>query len=258
MKNYPEWLHLLAWSYIVLCLCGAMWISVDILRGNKQKMWIMHIVWPVTALYFGPLAVWMYFRTRAVSRAGSAQPDEEVRRQMKASNPTAEQIMVAVFHCGAGCTVGDLMGEAGLFAIGGSVAAFVGGSEFGTKLLVDFVLAYVLGIFFQYFTIAPMRSLSFSKGIVAAMRADTMSISSFEVGMFAWMGFTRFVLFPEPGRIYPNMVVFWFMMQIAMMVGCATSFPANSWLLRKRWKETMPMYPSIRSMKHHRLGTNAA
>jgi hypothetical protein len=31
-------------------------------RGHRQKMWIMEAVWPVTALYFGPLAWWAYRR----------------------------------------------------------------------------------------------------------------------------------------------------------------------------------------------------
>jgi hypothetical protein len=67
------------------------------------------------------------------------------------------------------------------------------------------------------------------------------------------MAITTFVLFPEPRRIHPNMAVFWFMMQIAMMIGWATSYPANIWLIRKGWKEKMPQYPSEEVMKHHRL-----
>jgi len=67
------------------------------------------------------------------------------------------------------------------------------------------------------------------------------------------MALTRFVLFPEPRRIHPNMVVFWFMMQIAMIVGWATSYPANVWLLHKGWKEKMPMYPNSSSREQHRL-----
>lgn len=110
-----------------------------------------------------------------------------------------------------------------------------------------------LGIFFQYFTIVPTRGLSPGRGILAAMRADTISIAAFEIGMFAWMALTRFVLFPDPTRIYPNMAIYWFMMQIAMIVGRATSYPANVWLLRKGWKEKMPMYPSKETMRQHEL-----
>jgi len=221
-------------------------------------MWIMEIVWPITAMYFGPVAAWMYLRTRPVSRKDSPKPDEKTKERMKEMEPTREQISVSVFHCGAGCTLGDIIGEAGLFAIGGSGATFVAGSEFGTKLVVDFILAYTLGIFFQYFTIVPMRGLPPGKGILAAMRADTVSIVAFEIGMFAWMALTRFVFFPEPGRIHPNMAVFWFMMQIAMIVGWSTSYPANVWLLRKGWKEKMPMYPSARVMEMHRIPPKAA
>ncbi len=36
-------------------------ISADLLMGHAQKMWIMNIVWPVTALYAGPLALIAYY-----------------------------------------------------------------------------------------------------------------------------------------------------------------------------------------------------
>ncbi len=253
MTPYPEWLHALAWIYLAVCFACAAYIASDIMNGHRQKMWIMHLVWPITALYFGPVAVWMYLRTQPVSRADSPKPDEETKEQMKEMAPTREQVTVAVYHCGAGCTLGDILGEAGLFLIAGAALRFMGGSEFATKLVVDFVLAYVLGVFFQYFTIVPMRGLGVGEGIWAAMRADTISITAFEVGMFAWMALTRFVLFPEPNRIHPNMAVFWFMMQIAMIVGWATSYPANIWLIKKGWKEKMPQYPSHEEMKRHKL-----
>jgi len=253
MTPYPEWLYVLAWAYIGICSAVALWMIVDISRGHRQQMWIMEIVWPITAMYLGPIAAWMYLRTRSVSLKQSPKPDEQAKEQMKKVDPTREQIVVSVFHCGAGCTLGDVVGETGLFAIGASLATFVGGSEFTTKLVVDFVLAYIFGIFFQYFTIVPMRGLSTGKGILAAMRSDTISIVAFQVGMFVWMALTRFVLFPEPGRIHPNMAVYWFMMQIAMIIGFGTSYPANVWLLRKGWKEKMPTYPSMEKMKKHKL-----
>jgi hypothetical protein len=185
------------------------------------------------------VAVWSYRRGLQSGRDRASQQSAETDEQEKKTPLTRQQVAVSVFHCGAGCTIGDIIGEAGLFAIGGAVATFVGGSEFATKLLVDFLLAYILGIFFQYFTIVPMRGLSPGKGILAAMRADTISITAFEIGMFSWMALTRFVFFPEPRRIYPDMAVFWFMMQIAMIVGWATSYPANIWLLKQGWKEKM-------------------
>jgi hypothetical protein len=62
------------------------------------------------------------------------------------------------------------------------------------------------------------------------VKADTLSLIAFEIGMFSWMAFARHVLVPQP--VAPNSVVFWFMMQIGMIFGFLTTYPAN-WLLVK-------------------------
>ncbi len=55
--------------------------------------------------------------------------------------------------------------------------------------------------------------------------------------MFAWMYFSSAVLFHP--RLEPTSPVYWFSMQIAMIVGFFTALPANSWLLHRGWKEAM-------------------
>ncbi len=61
------------------------------------------------------------------------------------------------------------------------------GSELAGKFLLAFVLAYVLGIAFQYFSIVPMRGLGLRDGLLASVKANTLSLLAYEVGMFAWM-----------------------------------------------------------------------
>lgn len=60
--NVPVWLNEIACVAIVIAGISAMIIAVNILFGRKQKMALMNIVWPVTELYFGPFAVWAYWR----------------------------------------------------------------------------------------------------------------------------------------------------------------------------------------------------
>ena len=111
------------------------------------------------------------------------------------------------------------------------------GSVLWADYAIDFLFAYLLGLVFQYFAIAPMRHLSGWPGIKAAVKADTISLIAFEVGMFAWMAFSSKVLIqPRPE---PTQAVYWLSMQIAMVVGFATAFPANWWLIRKGLKEAM-------------------
>ena len=121
--------------------------------------------------------------------------------------------------------------------IAGFALAFAGG-VLPTRLVLDFLLAWFFGIIFQYFTIVPMRNMPPAKGIPAAIRADTFSIVAFQIGMSAWMAFTYYVLFPAP-HLHPDQALFWFMMQIAMVIGFFTSYPANVLLLRWGWKEKM-------------------
>jgi hypothetical protein len=86
--------------------------------------------------------------------------------------------------------------------------------------------------------IQPMKQLSPAAALGAAVKADTLSILCFQLGMYGWMAIVYFVLWPKP-HLKPNQPVFWFMMQIAMIVGFFTTYPINYWLVRSGLKESM-------------------
>lgn len=103
--------------------------------------------------------------------------------------------------------------------------------------VLDYILALAFGIAFQYFTIKPMRNLTVAAGLIAAFKADVLSLSSWQIGMYGWMAIATFGIFgSELPKTEP---VFWFMMQIAMIWGFATAYPVNWWLLRQGIKEKM-------------------
>ncbi|HTU34727.1 MAG TPA: DUF4396 domain-containing protein [Candidatus Acidoferrum sp.] len=254
MTSYPLWLHILSCACLSLSFASAVFIILDEIR-RPQQMIIMSFVWPVTALYFGPVALCGYLKSGLkMTKLQMQQMESEVRAELDAERkpdgaticaprrlyerkPSVEQTAVGVSHCGAGCTLGDIGAEWWVCVTG---LQFAGG-VFQTRILLDFLLAWAFGVFFQYFTIAPMRGLSFGKGIVQAIRVDTLSIVAFQIGMSAWMALTYFILFPRP-PLRPDEAVFWFMMQIAMIVGFVASYPANRFLLSTGWKEKMPQY----------------
>jgi hypothetical protein len=47
-----------------------------------------------------------------------------------------------------------------------------------------------------------------------------------------------FVFFTDP-HLTPDHAAYWFLMQIGMILGFLTSYPANSWLIRHGIKEGM-------------------
>ena len=73
--------------------------------------------------------------------------------------------------------------------------------------------------------------------LVAALKADTLSLTAWQVGMYGWMAVATFLIFGrELDKADP---VFWFMMQIAMLAGFLTSYPVNWWLVSAGIKEKM-------------------
>jgi hypothetical protein len=59
-----------------------------------------------------------------------------------------------------------------------------------------------------------------------------LSIVAFEIGMFAWMALVYFVLFTHPHPT-PDHAAYWLMMQIAMTIGLASTYPVSAWLVRR-------------------------
>ena len=226
----PTWLTVIAWIALAVGVVCAFGIVADIyLGGYRQHMPIMEAVWPINALYLGPLVVWAYARF--------GRPQSRRWRQRHGDPPEKPRwatTSIGVLHCGAGCTLGDIIAETGIFLL----AITIAGEAIWAEFIGDYLLALALGIIFQYFAIAPMRGLSLGKGLVQAAKADVLSLTSFEVGLFGWMALMAFVFFPDP-HLRPDNAAYWFLMQIGMAAGFLTSYPVNAWLIRRGIKEAM-------------------
>jgi hypothetical protein len=262
----PSWLTTVAWLYLTVCFSCAGIIGYDLaFNHRRQPMGVMNFVFPITALYLGPFALVLYWRW-ARAAAPTARPAMQMSRTsvsqiVGASAHDGEQMhggqhtqsadeqpapsegarpgwvtmTIEVSHCGAGCTLGDVISEFAIFALGLTIAGLTLGAEY----LGDYILALVFGIVFQYFAIAPMRGLGLRDGLVAAAKADFISLTAFEIGLFGWMAIMTFVLFPAPHQLMPNSAAFWLLMQIGMIIGYCTAWPANVWLVKRGIKVPM-------------------
>jgi hypothetical protein len=227
------WLIVIASLSLIVGFGSAIMIGVDVAR-RPQSMWIMNVVWPITGLWAGPIAVAAYWHWgRAGSKLAMVDAKQNGETPPNRRQPFAVLTGKAVTHCGSGCTLGDIIAEWLIVVV--PITLF-GRHIFGAWIY-DFVLAYAIGVIFQYFTIKPMRQLSPRKGLIAAVKADTASLVAWQIGMYGWMAIATFAIFHrELPKASP---VFWFMMQIAMICGFLTAYPVNWWLLRHGIKEKM-------------------
>jgi hypothetical protein len=226
----PIWLTVLAWISLASAFVCTGLIAADIfVRGYRQHVRIMDVVWPLTALYSGPLG-WLAYR-----RWGRLNSPRHRRQAGEPGHyPFSVSVGISDTHCGAGCALGDVISEWVLFAAGTTIA----GVALWPEYIADFALAFVFGIAFQYFAIVPTRHLRSREGLLAALKSDSFSVLTFEIGLFGWMALMFFVFFKHP-QLRPDHAAYWFLMQVGMILGFVTSYPANSWLIRRGAKDAM-------------------
>ncbi|WP_370558679.1 DUF4396 domain-containing protein [Edwardsiella tarda] len=308
MMSYPEWLHILAWSWLVSAALSALIIIWDIRHGHPQAMAIMTVAWPVNALYFGVLGLIAYFwfgrghpgdhcdmampmdkpmaghESMAMSMdkpmaghesmampmdkpmaghesmtmpmdkpmAGHKPMTMSMDKPMSGHKPMVmpmdkpmagqasikrapaswQSIFKTSTHCGTGCTLADIVGEGWVMLM---PVTLLGSSLLGAWTL-DFILALCLGIFFQYW---PARQMGMSRWLALknAVKADVLSLICWQLGMYVWMAIALFLLF-TPDMPHAS-ALYWFMMQIAMIVGFCSAYPMNKWLVSKGIKHAM-------------------
>lgn len=149
--------------------------------------------------------------------------------------PRWQSVVLSTLHCGAGCTLADIVGEWFLFF----VPVAIGGSILAGTWVVDYLLALAFGIGFQYAAIRGMeRTLPRGEAIRRAAKADILSLTAWQAGMYGWMAVAIFAL--NGGEAMPRTsFVFWFTMQIAMACGFLVALPVNILLIRAGIKKGM-------------------
>lgn len=223
------WVELLSFAFLLFGAISALYMVREIVR-HPPPMMIMRYVWPLCALFAGPLLIWFYHR---------------YGRKGVEDTPFAATVATGALHCGAGCALTDIICENLAHYVPGTLKYFGLGTLFSEELFatwtMDYIFALLTGIVFQYFAIVPMRNLPVFDGIKAAAKADFLSLTSWQVGMYGFMGLAHFILFPAlfDARIDAGHPSFWAAMQLAMMAGFATAYFPNWLLIRVGLKEKM-------------------
>lgn len=128
--------------------------------------------------------------------------------------PMWATVTVGGMHCGAGCVLGDLVGEWLVFGTG----AKINGADIWPCLLIDYGFALLFGIIFQYLSIAPMSGEWGVKTIFRAAKADIASLTAFEIGLFGWMVIFQVAIWDY--NLAMNTWTYWWMMQVGLLQRC--------------------------------------
>ena len=160
----------------VFLVCSGIGIAVHIaidLTHRPQSMKIMNAVWILSALWGSYLALWAYnkfgrsspmkMEDDGMKGMGMSDMKDMDMSGMKDMNmpdmkgmdmgmsmgemrrPYWQSVALSALHCGAGCTLADIIGE----WFTNYVPVTVAGSQLVGNWVLDFVLALIIGVYFQ-------------------------------------------------------------------------------------------------------------
>ena len=207
----PDWLTPAAWTYIAVSLLSAGFIAFDIyVRGHRRDSVATELVWITAALYLGPFAVPLHLR----------------QERAESSSVEATGSAVAVLPGGGASAVAHLLGVPLVAAVGWTIA----GMAMWPMILVIAVLAIVMLAVYEWVaTSGPRTRNTRSISVSAAIAAAVVTVLAFDIGMVGWM----LLLHVNDAMPPVTESTFWFLMQIGVVLGLLTGYPAVRWLLRR-------------------------
>ncbi|MEO3771295.1 DUF4396 domain-containing protein [Micromonospora sp. B9E7] len=218
----PTWLLALSWAALAAAFVSFVIVVADTyLRGHRQPVRVMEIVWLVTVLYIGPAAVRLYWNW--------GRPEASGRRRRNAERRPRRGVMVTyVSRCGAHCALGFVVAEVALYALRDDPAQ----GTLWIDYAGDYLAAVTIAVLFRYIG-EPGRSVTkIWHATTTVVKVELVTITAFELALFAWLTLAHHVV-PEPS-LRPGSPIFWFAGQIGLMAGFIAAWPAASWQLDRR------------------------
>ena len=222
MQALPGWVQPLATVFVALAVLTAVAVAYDIYgRGYRQKVRSMEVVWVLSALWLGPFALALYART--------GRPRSE---QWQAQHPAGAELGLSAAAASGGLPGGaaSLIGH----VIGVPIVLAAGWSLFGVDMYAMIVLIAVLAIAMLFafeYSAAARRDVGVTT-VGAALLVATVTVLAFDLGMGGWM----LLLHVNGVMPPPASVTFLFLMQVGIVLGFLTGYPAVALLLKRGTK----------------------
>jgi len=211
---------------VVLAVVSAAVIAYDIYgRGRRQPVRLSEGVWILSGLWLGPLALALYNR---VARPRSEHPEGREPHDTHGELGVGAAAAAGGLAGGAASLIGHVIGVPLVLALGLSIL----GVPMFAMIGVIAVLAIAMLWAFEYSV--GRRAHMGSKTIGAALLVATVTVLAFDIGMGGWMLVLHYNAWMPP----LTSVTFLFLMQIGIVLGFLTGYPAVALLLKRGVKVT--------------------
>jgi hypothetical protein len=205
------------WTWFALAALSTTYVAWDnFVAGNPEEP-VMKWGWVLITVYMGPIAVALYVLTDKEPRPGEH-----------------EQFIRPLWKQGIGSTVHCIAGDAT-----GIVTAAVITTALGLPMWLDLIVEYVAGfgfglLIFQALFMKGMMGGSYGKALRGAFIPEWLSMNMMAAGMFPVM--VLLMMGRDMRAMEPSEPLFWAVMSLGVIVGFATAYPVNVWMVAHHLK----------------------
>jgi manganese oxidase len=205
----------LAW--FGLAAASVVYVAWDCFVRNNPEMTVMKWGWVLITLYMGPVALALYVLTDKEPRPG--EHEEFIK-------PLWKQGVGSTVHCIAGDATG---------IITAAVIVAVLGLPMTVDLAIEYAAGFLFGLFiFQALFMKDMAGGRYWTAVVRSFIPEWLSMNLMAAGMFFVM--TQLMMGRDMRAMDPAEPQFWFVMSMGVIVGFATAYPVNVWLVAQGLK----------------------
>ncbi|HXH80337.1 DUF4396 domain-containing protein [Nocardioides sp.] len=214
----PAWLTPVAWTFLTLSVLSAAFIAADIYLGRRRHTSVANeLVWIASGLYLGPFAIAFYL-SRGRTSTSSAPAGESTGKPADTA--------VALLPGGGASAVAHLVAVPFVVAVGWTIAGL---AMWPMIILIAVLVVIMVAVYERVASSEPRPGHAHRLSVGAAIGAAVITVVAFDIGMVGWMLLLHF------NNAMPAVTesTFWFLMQLGVLVGLLTGYPAVKWLLSR-------------------------
>ena len=205
------------WAWLGLCLVSTLYVTWDNFgRGNPEPA-VMRFGWVLITMYMGPVGAALY-----------------VLADKEPAPGTHEEFIKPLWRQGVGSTVHCVAGDATGIIIAAVIVTSLG-LPMWQDLIIEYAAGFAVGLFiFQALFMRGMAGGSYTKALRSTFVPEWLSMNTMAGGMFFAM--TQLMMGRDMRAMHPSEPQFWFVMSISVIVGFATAYPINVWMVGQQLK----------------------
>ena len=214
MIALPYDYFLVAW--FVLAAASTIYVAVDQFQNNPEPT-VMKWGFILVTLYMGPFGLLLYVLVDKEPRPGEHE---------QFTSPLWKQGIGSTIHCVAGDATGIILAAA--------VTALLG-LPMWVDLIVEYVAGFSFGLFiFQSLFMKKMMGGTYWENVRKSFMPEFISMNAMMAGMAPTM--SLLMMGRDMRAMDPLELIFWGVMSLGVMVGFASAYPFNVWMVKKRIK----------------------